>query len=166
MIVPQLDGAAVEGATSDDAACERAVTVDRARMAGFISSLGAGATVTPHAKLNVNVNVDQDSTVTNATSAIYLNICLALCKMSYNHLASTVPDSSLNVTMPSLESTRSALNNQPVSPLLDIHPFEVTSSITEAFKKTPPSPPSHQVHLCILPSSTAALGSAPHGGES
>lgn len=69
--VPQLDGATVEGATSDDAAaCQRAVTVDRIRMAGFISSLGAGATVTPHVKVNVNANADQDSTVTNATSDV------------------------------------------------------------------------------------------------
>lgn len=121
----------------------------------------------PHTPKSTSTStVDQDSTVTNATSAIYLNFYLALCKLSYNHLASTVPDSSPNVTMPSLESTRSALNNQPVSPLLDTHPLEVTSSITEAFKKTLPSPPSHQVHLCTVPSSTAALGSAPYGGES
>lgn len=68
--VPQLDGATVEGATSDDAARQRAVTVDRTRMAGFISSLGAGATVTPHVKVNVNADADQDSTVTNATSDV------------------------------------------------------------------------------------------------
>lgn len=120
MIVPQLDGAAVEGATSDHAACERAVTVDRARMAGFISSLGARATVTPHAKLNVNINVDQDSTVSNATLAIYPTFPWPYVKLSYNHSPSTVPDSSLDVTMPSLVSTRSALNNQPVSPLSDM----------------------------------------------
>lgn len=70
VFVPQLDGATVEGATSDDAARQRAVTVDRIRMAGFIRSLGAGATVTPHAKVNVNADTDQESTVTNATSDV------------------------------------------------------------------------------------------------